>query len=95
MVLITDVDLYALKDLHEYGTVKTLKDRRHDMYRVMQLNVATVEKPKESLQKNKDQPEFPMLFRQKKELIIDVFNDQQWLNVFLVKKENKINKKLR
>ena len=48
MVLITDVDLYALKDLHEYGTVKTLKDRRHDMYRVVKPNVSTVEKPKNS-----------------------------------------------
>ncbi|WP_028296125.1 carbon-nitrogen hydrolase family protein [Olivibacter sitiensis] len=36
MVLITDVDLYALKELHEYGTVKTMKDRRHDLY---QLNL--------------------------------------------------------
>lgn len=34
MVLITDVDLYHLKELHEYGTVKTLKDRRHDLYKV-------------------------------------------------------------
>nr|WP_317631600.1 carbon-nitrogen hydrolase family protein [uncultured Flavobacterium sp.] len=33
-VLIADVDLYALKDLHEYGTVKILKDRRHDLYKV-------------------------------------------------------------
>ncbi|TCV10845.1 putative amidohydrolase [Sphingobacterium alimentarium] len=34
MVLIADVDLYALRDLHEYGTVKTLKDRRKDLYEV-------------------------------------------------------------
>ncbi|WP_164108538.1 MULTISPECIES: bifunctional GNAT family N-acetyltransferase/carbon-nitrogen hydrolase family protein [Sphingobacterium] len=34
MVLIADVDLYALRDLHEYGTVKTLKDRRKDLYAV-------------------------------------------------------------
>lgn len=34
MVLIADVDLYALKDIHEYGTVKNLKDRRTDLYRV-------------------------------------------------------------
>lgn len=33
-VLIADVDLYALKDLHEYGTVKILKDRRHDLYKI-------------------------------------------------------------
>lgn len=34
MVLIADVDLYALRDLHEYGTVKILKDRRKDLYTV-------------------------------------------------------------
>ena len=34
MVLISDVDLYLLKELHEYGTVKTLKDRRKDLYQV-------------------------------------------------------------
>lgn len=34
MVLITDVDLYLLKELHEYGTVKTMKDRRHDLYSI-------------------------------------------------------------
>ena len=34
MVLIADVDLYALRDLHEYGTVKVLKDRRKDLYEV-------------------------------------------------------------
>lgn len=34
MVLIADVDLYLLKELHEYGTVKTMKDRRKDLYEV-------------------------------------------------------------
>ncbi len=33
-VLIADVDLYALRDLHEYGTVKIMKDRRKDLYEV-------------------------------------------------------------
>lgn len=37
MVLIADVDLYALRDLHEYGTVKTMKDRRKDLYEVKLL----------------------------------------------------------
>lgn len=37
MVLIADVDLYALRDLHEYGTVKTMKDRRRDLYEVKLL----------------------------------------------------------
>jgi len=35
MVLIADVDLYALRDLHQYGTVRTLKDRRTDLYEVV------------------------------------------------------------
>lgn len=38
MVLITDVDLYLLRELHEYGTVKTMKDRRKDLYQVQKLN---------------------------------------------------------
>lgn len=37
MVLIADVDLYALRDLHEYGTVKVMKDRRSDLYEVKLL----------------------------------------------------------
>ena len=37
MVLIADVDLYALRDLHEYGTVKIMKDRRKDLYDVRLL----------------------------------------------------------
>lgn len=37
MVLIADVDLYALRDIHEYGTVKNLKDRRTDLYQVKLL----------------------------------------------------------
>lgn len=34
MVVLADVDLYLLKDIHEYGTVKTMKDRRKDLYQV-------------------------------------------------------------
>lgn len=34
MTLIADVDLNSLKELHEYGTVRTLKDRRNDLYEV-------------------------------------------------------------
>src|SRR3546814_17835673 len=34
MTLIADVDLDALKVLHQYGTVRTLKDRRKDLYEV-------------------------------------------------------------
>ena len=34
MVLISDVDLYLLKELHQYGTVKNLHDRRKDLYEI-------------------------------------------------------------
>jgi len=36
MLVLADVDLYLLKEVHEYGTVKTMKDRRKDLY---QLNL--------------------------------------------------------
>lgn len=32
MTLIVDVDINLLKELHEHGSVKTMKDRRHDLY---------------------------------------------------------------
>lgn len=32
MTVIADVDLSLLKELHEYGSVRTLKDRRKDLY---------------------------------------------------------------
>jgi len=35
MMLITDVDFDLLKELHSYGSVKTLKDRRTDLYDVI------------------------------------------------------------
>ena len=34
MVLIADVDLSLLKELHEHGSVQVLKDRRTDLYEV-------------------------------------------------------------
>ena len=37
MVLIADLEMYSLRDLHEYGTVKLLKDRRKDLYEVRLL----------------------------------------------------------
>ncbi len=37
MVLVVDVDLHLLDELHHYGTVKTLTDRRTDLYRVKLL----------------------------------------------------------
>lgn len=34
MLVLADVDLYLLRELHEYGTVKTVKDRRTDLYQI-------------------------------------------------------------
>jgi predicted amidohydrolase len=34
MTLIADCDLSLLKELHEHGSVKTIKDRRHDLYEI-------------------------------------------------------------
>jgi len=38
MTLIVDVDLDLLKELHEHGSVRILKDRRHDLYEIKKLN---------------------------------------------------------
>ncbi|KAF2335471.1 bifunctional GNAT family N-acetyltransferase/carbon-nitrogen hydrolase family protein [Flavobacterium daemonense] len=38
MTLIVDVDLNLLKELHEHGSVHTLKDRRTDLYEIKKLN---------------------------------------------------------
>ncbi len=38
MTLIVDVDLNLLKELHEHGSVKTLKDRRSDLYEIKKLS---------------------------------------------------------
>ncbi|HEX8563846.1 MAG TPA: bifunctional GNAT family N-acetyltransferase/carbon-nitrogen hydrolase family protein [Flavobacterium sp.] len=37
MTLIVDVDLDLLKKLHEHGSVRIMKDRRHDLYRINKL----------------------------------------------------------
>ncbi|VXB78698.1 Hydrolase YhcX [Flavobacterium sp. 9AF] len=37
MTLIVDVDLDLLKELHEHGSVNTMKDRRHDLYSLKKL----------------------------------------------------------
>lgn len=37
MTLIVDVDLNLLKELHEHGSVKILKDRRHDLYKIKKI----------------------------------------------------------
>jgi predicted amidohydrolase/GNAT superfamily N-acetyltransferase len=45
MVLIADVDLSLLNDLHVYGSVRNLKDRRKDFYELKLLKNNTGEKP--------------------------------------------------
>ena len=35
MIVIADVDLSVLNELHEYGSVQNLKDRRTDLYGIM------------------------------------------------------------
>lgn len=37
MTLIVDVDIEALKALHEHGSVQIMKDRRHDLYSLKKL----------------------------------------------------------
>ena len=32
MILISDVDLNLLSELHTYGSVRNLRDRRNDLY---------------------------------------------------------------
>ncbi len=49
MVLIVDVDLDLLKELHEYGSVKTMKDRRTDLYEVKLVPSDKNNEKKESL----------------------------------------------
>lgn len=34
MILISDVNLNLLNELHTYGSVRNLKDRRNDLYEV-------------------------------------------------------------
>ena len=34
MILVSDVDLDLMKELHTYGSVRNLRDRRHDLYEV-------------------------------------------------------------
>ena len=38
MILVSDVDLDLLSELHTYGSVRNLKDRRHDLYEVKMKN---------------------------------------------------------
>lgn len=52
MIVVSDVDLSLLTELHNYGSVQTLKDRRLDLY---QLNFTEMEKPVEEVKSEKYQ----------------------------------------
>lgn len=41
MILIADVDIDLLRELHKYGSVKNLKDRRKDLYQLTRLPLKT------------------------------------------------------
>jgi hypothetical protein len=45
MILIVDVDLELLKDLHAHGSVRNLKDRRTDLYELTYKSETTSRKP--------------------------------------------------
>ena len=38
MILVSDVDLDLLNELHTYGSVRNLQDRRHDLYELRVKN---------------------------------------------------------
>jgi predicted amidohydrolase/GNAT superfamily N-acetyltransferase len=40
MILISDVDLDLIRELHNFGTVKNLKERRFDLYELKKRNIA-------------------------------------------------------
>ncbi len=48
MTIIVDVDLDLLKELHEFGSVRILKDRRQDLYKLKKTPLAKTEMPEDS-----------------------------------------------
>ena len=38
MILIADVDIYMLRELHQFGAVRNLKDRRKDIFELKRIN---------------------------------------------------------
>ena len=42
MILISDVDIDLLTELHNHGAVKNLKDRRHDLYELKRTEAVQV-----------------------------------------------------
>ena len=41
MILVSDVDLNLLNELHTYGAVRNLRDRRNDLYELKIKRAAT------------------------------------------------------
>jgi hypothetical protein len=39
MILVADVDIDLLRELHEFGAVRNLKDRREDVYTLKRTEV--------------------------------------------------------
>lgn len=56
MTLIVDVDLNLLRELHEYGSVQILKDRRHDLYKIKKMNAASKPIPPVKVELLESQP---------------------------------------
>ena len=60
MILISDIDLKLLDELHQYGSVRNLKDRRTDLYNIIscsakpdqEVNVRLLRKTPDDLRKH-------------------------------------------
>lgn len=55
MTIIVDVDLDLLRELHEFGSVRILKDRRHDLYKLKKTPAS--QKPTEEIKAPEKTPE--------------------------------------
>lgn len=56
MTIIVDVDLDLLKELHEFGSVRILKDRRQDLYKLKKSPIAKIEMPVDNKPKVEETP---------------------------------------
>lgn len=54
MTIIVDCDLDLLKELHEFGSVRILKDRRQDLYKLKKSSAA--QKPSDEVKNTEDKP---------------------------------------
>lgn len=43
MIVVSDVDLSLLTELHNHGSVQAMKDRRHDLYKIQELSVESID----------------------------------------------------